>query len=182
MLKKYFEFLNESQEFILESEVVYSDKFRLALNKINTPISKSILDVENKDLDTRSNYFDILTNINDTVSFIPDARAQRILEDEKEKVSFTGNNGGWLTYNKDENGNFKNRKIFDELGFTVPESEEIVKPEPTEVGEIVKKYTSEKTGKTYAWVKFPSTELVINVEKLRNIDDRLQRVWTTNRQ
>ena len=182
MLKKYFEFINESLEFILESEVVYSDKFRLALNKIDSEISKSLLDIENKDLDVRSNYFDILMDRNDSVSFIPDARAQRILGEENEKVTFVGRNGGWLTYNKNDEGEYKNKKLFDELGFTVPESGEIVQPEPGEVGEVVKKVTSEKSGKTYAWVKFPSTELVINVDKLRSADDRLKRVWTTSRQ
>lgn len=182
MLKRYLEFVNESLEFILESEVVYSDKFRLALNKIESPISKSILDIENKDLDVRSNYFDIIMDANDAVSFIPDARAQRILGDEKEKVRFVGNNGGWLTYNKSESGEYKNKKLFDELGFTPPEDGEIVKPQGDEVGEIVKKVTSDKTDKTYAWVKFGSTEIVINVDKLRSVDDRLQRVWSTNRQ
>lgn len=182
MLKKYLEFINESLDFILESEVVYSDKFRLALNKIDSELSKSLLDIENKDLDVRSNYFDILMDRNDSVSFIPDARAQRILGEEKEKVNFVGRNGGWLTYNKNDEGEFKNKKLFDELGFTVPESGEIVQPESGEVGEVVKKVTSEKSGKTYAWVKFTSTELVINVDKLRIVDDRLKRVWSTSRQ
>lgn len=182
MLKKYLEFINESLDFILESEVVYSDKFRLALNKIDSELSKSILGIENKDLDIRSNYFDILMDRNDSVSFIPDDRAQRILGEEKEKVNFVGRNGGWLTYNKNDEGEFKNKKLFDELGFTVPERGEIVQPEPNEVGEVVKKVTSEKSGKTYAWVKFDSTELVINIDKLRSVDDRLQRVWSTSRQ
>ena len=50
MLKKYFDFINESLELILESDVVYSDKFRLALSKIENPVSKSLLDVENKEM------------------------------------------------------------------------------------------------------------------------------------
>lgn len=182
MLKKYLEFINEKLEFIIESEVVYSDKFRLALNKINSEISKSLLGIENKDLDVRSNYFDVILDRNDSVSFIPDARAQRILGEENTKVVFIGRNGGWLTYNKNNRGEFKNKKIFDDLGFTVPDNEEIVKPTSVEVGEVVKKVTSERTDKTYAWVKFESTELVINVDKLRVVDDRLQRVWSTNRQ
>jgi len=182
MLKKYLEFINESLDFILESEVVYSDKFRLTLNRIDSALSKSLLDIENKDLDVRSNYFDIIIDRNDSVSFIPDARAKSILGDEKEKVRFVGNNGGWLTYGKNENGELKNKKLFDELGFTAPENDEIIKPQPDEIGEVIKKVTSEKTDKTYAWVKFASTDLVINVDKLRNVDDRIQRVWSTNRQ
>ena len=71
MLKKYSDFVSESIEFIIESDVVYSDKFRLALNKIESPISKSLLDIENKDFNVQSNFFDISTDKNDTVSFVP---------------------------------------------------------------------------------------------------------------
>lgn len=180
MLKRYLEFINESFELILESDVIYSDKFRLALSKIDSDISKSLLGIENKDLTVRSNYFDIVNDRNDSVSFIPDARAQRILGEEKETVQFIGRGGGWLTFNKNDEGEYKNRKLFDELGFTP--GEELVQPGDDEIGEVLKKVVSEKSGKTYAWVKFPSTELVINVDKLRSVDERLNKVWNTNRQ
>ena len=180
MLKKYFDFLNESIELILESDVVYSDKFRLALSKIENPISKSLLDVENKDLDVRSNYFDIVMDKNDKVSFIPDRRAQQILGDEKVMVRFVGRSGGWLTFNKEDNGDYKNKIIFEALGFTP--GEELIKPENDELGEIIKETVSEESGKRFVYVKFPSTELVINAEKLRKVDDRLNKVWSTNRQ
>ena len=191
MLKKYFDFINESMELILESDVIYSDKFRLALSKIENPIAKALRDVENKDLDVSSNFFDIVMDKNDKVSFIPDRRAQEILGDEKVSVRFVGrrstylrlksvSSGGWLTFNKEDNGDYKNKIIFDALGFTP--SEELVKPGNDEVGEIIKKTVSEETGKTFVYVKFPDTELVINAEKLRIIDDRLNKVWTNNRQ
>ena len=180
MLKKYLEFINESIELILESDVVYSDKFRLALSKIENPVSKSLLEIENKDLDVRSNYFDILMDKNDTVSFIPDRRAQQILNDTKATVRFVGGSSGWLTFNKDENGEYKNKELFDKLGFTP--TEELVKPSNDEVGEVIKKVVSEESGKTYAYVKFPNTELVINIEKIREIDETSKLVWTSNRQ
>jgi len=180
MLKKYFDFINESLELILESDVVYSDKFRLALSKIENPVSKSLLDVENKDLDVRSNYFDIVMDKNDKVSFIPDRRAQQILSEENIKVRFVGNNGGWLTFNKNEEGEYKNKTIFDALGFTP--GEELIKPENDELGEIIKETVSEQSGKRFVYVKFPSTELVINAEKIRKVDDRLDKIWSTNRQ
>ena len=47
MLKKYSDFVNESLELILESDVVYSDKFRKTLAKIDHPIAKALLDTEN---------------------------------------------------------------------------------------------------------------------------------------
>ena len=94
--------------------------------------------------------YDILIDKNDTVSFIPDRRAQQILNDRKITVRFVGRGGGWLTFNKDEEGEYKNKKLFDELGFTP--SEELIKPGDHEVGEIIKKVVSEKTGKTFAYL------------------------------
>ena len=117
---------------------------------------------------------------NDKVSFIPDRRAQQILGDEKQMVRFVGNAGGWLTFNKNDDGVYKNKKIFDILGF-VP-SEEFVRPNSDEVGEIIKETISEKSGKKFVYVKFDDKELVINSEKLRHVDDRLERIWSTNRQ
>jgi hypothetical protein len=180
MIKKYFDFLNESFELILESDVVYSDKFRLVLSKIENPVSTSLLGAENKDLDVRSNYFDIVMDKNDKVSFIPDRRAQQILTDSKITVRFVGRNGGWLTFNKDKNGEYENKILFDALGFTP--SEELIKPGSDETGEIIKKTVSEKSGRTFVYVKFPNTELVINAQSLREVDENSKLVWTTNRQ
>ena len=44
MIKKYSDFLNENLEFILESNVVYSDNFRKAMTKIDHPMAKAILE------------------------------------------------------------------------------------------------------------------------------------------
>jgi len=46
MIKRYLEFVNESIELVLESDVVYSKMFRIALSKIENPISKILLDLE----------------------------------------------------------------------------------------------------------------------------------------
>jgi len=174
-IKKYLDFMNESLEFILESDVVYSTKFRSALNKINHPISKKILDIENKDLPVQSNYFDIPIDKNDTVSFIPDRRAKEILSTDKEVVRFVGDQGGWLTHNLAENGS-----IFDSLGY-VPEGE-VYKPQSTDIGQVIKKVVSPTSGKTYAFVKFQNERQgVYNFQKLRAIDNSDQ-VWSKNRQ
>ena len=46
MLKKYLDFINESFELLLEAEIVYSEKMRRALDKIDHPIAKSLLEIE----------------------------------------------------------------------------------------------------------------------------------------
>ncbi len=174
MIKRYFDFVNESVELILESDVVYSKMFRTALTKIDNPISKILLDVENKDLPVSSNYFDIAKGKNDHLSVIPDRKAKEILGDTKEMVRFTGSGGGWLKHSE------ANESIFSKLGY-VPEGE-AYQPNSSEVGEIVSKITSETSGKVWCYVKFTSGKGVYNQEKLRVVDERLKEVWIKNRQ
>ena len=180
MLKKYNDFITES--LILESDVIYSNLFRQALSKLDSPISKSLLDIENKDYNVQSNYFDVNTEKNDVVSFIPDRKAQEILRGSKEMVRFVGSGGGWLKHSE------SNVVIFGKLGYT-PSGDEPYKPNSRDIGEIEKKVVSETSGKTWVWVKFKDAdgnekgEGVYNLEKLRNIDDpKLKEVWSKNRQ
>jgi hypothetical protein len=182
MIKKYSDFLNENLEFIIESNVVYSDNFRKAMTKIDHPMAKAILGVENNDITVQANYLDIEFSKNDTITFTPDRKAQEILGDTKEIVRFTGSGGGWLKH-KDSNS-----KLFTQLGYTFEEGSEPYKPNSRDLGEVVAKVTSEQSGKTYAWVKFKDNsgndvgEGVYNVEKIRVVDERLKKVWSTNRQ
>lgn len=182
MIKKYSDFLNENLEFILESNVVYSDNFRKAMTKIDSPVAKAILDAENNDLNVQANYLDIEFTKNDTITFTPDRKAQEILGDTKEVVRFIGSGGGWLKH-KDSNA-----KLFAQLGYTFEEGSEPYKPNSRDLGEVVARVTSEQSGKTYAWVKFKDNsgndvgEGVYNVEKIRAVDERIKKVWSTNRQ
>ena len=182
MIKKYSDFLNENLEFIIESNVVYSDNFRKAMSKIEHPMAKAILGVENNDLTVQANYLDIEFSKNDTISFTPDRKAQEILGDTKEVVKFTGCGGGWLKH-KDSNS-----KLFTQLGYTYEEGSEPYKPNSGDLGEVVAKVTSETSGKVYAWVKFKDLsgndvgEGVYNVEKIRTVDERIKKVWSSNRQ
>lgn len=181
MLKKYSDFVSESIEFIIESDVVYSDKFRLALNKIESPISKSLLDIENKDFNVQSNFFDISVDKNDTVSFTPDRKAQEIIKEKKDLVRFSGS-GGWLRHKE------TNQDLFDKLGYTYTTGDPY-RPNSSDVGEVVVRITSETSGNTYAWVKWGKNqdgsdkEGVYNVDKLSQTEDnRLKQVFTNNRQ
>jgi hypothetical protein len=182
MIKKYSDFLNENLEFILESNVVYSDSFRKAITKIDHPIAKAILGVENDDLNVQANYLDVEFSKNDTITFTPDRKAKEILGDTKEVVRFTGSGGGWLKHKESNNG------LFEKLGYTFEESSEPYKPNSRDLGEVVAKVTSETSGKSYAWVKFKDEsgnevgEGVYNVEKLRSVDEKLKKVWSSNRQ
>jgi hypothetical protein len=140
MIKKYSDFLNENLEFIIESNVVYSDNFRKAMAKIDSPVAKAILGAENNDLTVQANYLDIEFSKNDTITFTPDRKAQEILGDTKEVVRFTGSGGGWLKH-KDSNS-----KLFEQLGYTYEEGSEPYKPNSRDLGEVVAKVTSETSG------------------------------------
>lgn len=182
MIKKYSDFLNEKIDFILESNVVYSDSFRKAISKIDHPISKSILDIENNDLNVQANYLDIERSKNDVITFTPDRKAQEILGDAKEIVRFIGHDGGWLKHKS------SNEKLFTQLGYTYEENTEPYKPNSRDLGEVIAKVVSTQSGKTYVWVKFKSQsgedigQGVYNSQKLASADERLNKIWSTNRQ
>jgi hypothetical protein len=175
-LSRYYQFILES--LILESNVIYSEKFRRALSKIgDDPIAKSLMGIENKDIDVLSNYFDIPPDKNDVVTFIPDKKAQEILGDKKELVKFTGRKGGWLTHNMEQN-----RDLFAALGY-VPKGEAIFNPGNVDVGEVVSRVVSPVSGKTFVYVRFAKGEGVYNQTKIVAAgEDNRQLLWTKNRQ
>ena len=176
MLLRYNEFILEN--LLLESNVIYSDKFRKALEKLpDDKISRDLLEIENKDLDVLCNFLDIKNDNENFLTFTPDKIAQEILKSDKESIAYTGGRGGWLTNNLKANEN-----VFNQLGY-VPKQEEVYAPYEGEVGEIISKYKSEKTGKTWCYVKFEKGEGVYNLDKLKNDKDQLLRlVFTKNRQ
>ncbi len=179
MIKNYLDFINESLELILESDVVYSDNFRKIVSKIQSPVAKKLLDIENKDLPVRSNFFDIIPAKNDTISFMADRRAQDILGSENLKVRYSGS-GGWLRHKE------TNQEIFDKLGYT-PVGEPY-EPVSSAIGDIIAQTVSETSGNTYCWVKFKNREGedlgqgVYNKQKLVNFDDRMEKIWGKGRQ
>jgi hypothetical protein len=146
MIKRYLSFINESLELLLESNVVYSNNFKKVMSKIEHPIAKAILDIENQDLPVRNNYLDINLKQNDKLGFIPDRKAQEILGDTKVYVNFVGSGGGWLR-NKEVN-----QGIFDKLGYTYEEGIEPYQAPSVEVGEIISETISETSGKKWVFV------------------------------
>lgn len=188
MIQKYLSFINESLELILESDVKYSDNFRRILSKINTPIAQKLIEIENTDLPVRSNFFDIIPDKNDKVSFLDDRRAQEMLSKKSNKVKFSGS-GGWLKHSE------ANKEIFDILGYTYGfvdtarlSPRKPYEPNSTDIGEIVAETVSPTSGNTYCWVKFSDEsgqELgqgVYNKTRLQDVDNSKKEVWQRGRQ
>jgi hypothetical protein len=159
---KFKEFINESIDLILESDVTFSEQFTNILSKINNRLAKEILSLHKKDLPVTNNFFDLVKGDNSKVSFIQDRKAQQILSGDKKYVTFIGGNSGWLKHSS------TNQNIFNILGYKAEGS--AFRPNSVQVGEVVAEYKSPSSGKTYQYVKFEDGEGVYNVEKLRVVD------------
>jgi hypothetical protein len=171
MIFSYNEFLVEKLiQMINESEVVYSQKFKKLLKDIDSPLSKHLIDIENKDLKVTSNYFDI-SDSKDTFSFIADRRAQEIIGAGPKFAIYK--NGSILTHNLEQNG-----KIFDLLGYQ-PKGDKGYHPREGEKGEILAKAVSPATGNTFLRLKFPDGECVLNEIRVEYDNNE---VWSKNRQ
>lgn len=178
----YDEFISEQlllESLLLESNIVYSPRMRMALQKIKTdPIADGLLGIENKDIETPSNYFDIMMDKNDTVTFTPDKKAKEILGNTEELVTYIGKKGGFLTHNMVENA-----ELFKDLGYE-PDGEKPYKPENSkEIGKIISKAVSKITGKVFCYVEFKGGKGVFNQTVLAPVgEDKTKLVWTKNRQ
>lgn len=72
-LFKYDEFITESQlHFLLEANINYTKEFISILGRVNSPISKKLIDVEGREIDINQNYIDINKDKTDTLFFKPD--------------------------------------------------------------------------------------------------------------
>jgi hypothetical protein len=133
-------------------------------------IASKLLEIENKDLNVTANFIGIKKDDDSSLTFTPDRVAQEVLKTDKEVVSYEGGRGGWLTNNVEANKN-----IFDSLGY-VPTTKEVYNPQGGEIGEIVSKIKSEKSGKTWCYVKFENGQGVYNYEKLKDAKDKLYKI------
>ena len=170
MINNYTDFIFES--LLNESIVVFSDKFKNLLKKIDSPVAKSLLDIESKDLNVANNYIDIADNKNQ-ITFITDRKAKELLSSpEAKKVTHMGS--GHLTHAE------SNNKVFAGLGYT-PEGPHTYYPQSGEEGFIESEYRSPTTGNVYCKVVFPGGISIINKARLRTSD--LSKVpFTKNRQ
>ena len=155
-LKRYFDFLLP----INESIVVYSDRFKKLLSKVDSPVSQALLDMESMDLEVTNNYIDIGDNKNQ-ITFITDRKAKELLSSPEAKlVTLTGT--GYLKHSP------ANNDIFATLGYT-PEGSETYKPQPDEKGTVVSEATA-PSGNVYVMVQFQNGVSVVNKNSVRASD------------
>ena len=144
------------ESLLNESVVVFSDKFKKLISKIDSPVAKSLLDMESKDFEVSNNYIDLADNKNQ-ITFIADRKAQEILSGpEAWQVRLSG--GGYLRHSD------ANAEIFSSLGYT-PEGTETYKPQSDEKGELVSE-TEAPSGNRYVMVKFANGTTVVNKNRV----------------
>ena len=188
MLNRYNDFIFEN--LLLESNFEFSDRFKkvLSLMPKDNEIKNYLLGMKGADLKVTQNYIDVSDN-KEEVTFIQDRRAQQILG-EKKTVWVTNNNlpsSKFLTFNKDENGEYKNKKLFDALGFEPmePISENHPVPGPNVVGKILSEYVSQKSGKTFVLFQWKDGNtdkfICLNKEAIDEKSEVEQRLYTTGR-
>jgi|LakMenEpi03Aug12_release.lakeMendotaPanAssembly.Ray.scaffolds.fasta_scaffold108730_3 hypothetical protein len=153
MLNNWGDFVLES--LILESKLEFSDKFKRVLEFIpkDNQIRNTLLSMRGADdINLVQNYIDISGN-KEEVTFIQDRRAQQLIRDNpvvwKTNSSLPGSK--FLTFNKNDEGEYKNQSLFDKLGFVVqePVSENHPIPGPGVVGEILAETVSTLSRRTY---------------------------------
>lgn len=82
LIKEYDEYAKDLP-MIIESKVEFSDKFCDVIKKIDSPLSKVILSLQNTEKDIEKNYLD-LGKGNDSISFVIDAKAKTLGEPWKQ--------------------------------------------------------------------------------------------------
>lgn len=86
-LLKYQHFITESSlDLLLEANINYTKEFISILGRINSPISKKLIDVEGREIDINQNYIDVNKDKTDLLFFKPDdkvGKAAVYIEDDE---------------------------------------------------------------------------------------------------
>jgi len=186
MILNYDDFILES--LLLESSLEFSDGFKKILELMPDDEIKNTLinSRSNGDFRLNQNYIDISDN-KEEVSFIQDSRAKNIL-DTKQVVWKTNSSlpgSKFLTFNKDSNGEYNNKLIFEELSFEPiePTSENHPVPGPNVKGKILSEYVSQKSGKTFVLFQWNSEGtdrfICLNKEALNEVDDTESMIYSS---
>ena len=178
---KYEEYILEKKlyELILESKIEFSKNFINILKTIKSPISDEILKLQGEDKNVTQNYLDVDLKEPDSVTFLQDNRAQRILDQYKDIWSITNNVKvlKFDSFSSDSSMN-QNKKIYDLIGVDMSD---VVKLENRTDVKLIRQIISESTGRTYCYVETisePTKKMVINKEGLTHKSPDYQTLWT----
>lgn len=179
---KYNEYLSEKviYDILLESKVVYSNKFINILKKMdhNNRLVNLLLDLNKKDVDGISqNYIDI-TDKKDSVSFTPDRKAIEVNANLPEV---------WVVVipNKNLTHSNCNDRIFKTLGYDKEKYDNPWKPIRGQKGIILKECNNVSNDKSYVLFQeygvYEPRVSVLNKNSIQMVDDMDNKIWSTSR-
>lgn len=182
---KYGDFILEKviYDLLLESKIEFSKSFLGILGSIKHPIAQDILSLQSQDKKINYNYIDVDLKSVDEITFIQDARAQRMTKDVENLYKLTNSSGHLkITDFKTEEGREQNTEIYNLLGMNIEEAKKAPQGSQIRVlGKIVSPYDSNKVYAGYECVTDPTMKAVINVNGIQEDTEVYQKLWTTAR-
>lgn len=180
MIRNYKDFQIDLllESLILESKIQFSEKFIKLIGQIkNNRVSDELSNLLKTGVDAEftQNYIDI-GNLKDELIFTPERKAKEILgsevTDPKYKVTQSDR---YLTHAR------QNDYIYNELGYTKPDGDPWA-PSVGTIGTIKGEAKSNRSDNIYCWfISDSGQQTVINKRALTLIDERLLKVWSSNR-
>jgi len=182
---KYGDFILEKviYDLLLESKIEFSKSFLGILGSIKHPIAQDILSLQSQDKKINYNYIDVDLKSTDEITFIQDARAQRMTKDVENLYKLTNTSGHLkITDFKTDEGREQNTHIYQLLGLNIEEAKKATHGSQIRVlGKIVSPYDSNKVYAGYECVTDPTMKAVINVNNIQEDTEVYQKLWTTAR-
>ena len=173
---KYGDFILEKviYDLLLESKIEFSKSFLGILGSIKNPIAQDILSLQSQDKKINYNYIDVDLKSTDEITFIQDARAQRMTKDVENLYKLTNTSGHLkITDFKTDEGREQNTHIYQLLGLNIEEAKKATQGSQIRVlGKIVSPYEC---------VTDPTMKAVINVNNIQEDTEVYQKLWTTAR-
>jgi len=75
----YLDFINESKlELLLEAKIQFMPKFNKLINRIDSPITDALFDIEGTEVDVNTNYIDISDDNYGYITFVPDDKVSGV--------------------------------------------------------------------------------------------------------
>jgi len=171
------------ESLLLESKLVFSDKFLLILNALKSDkVANELIKINQTDIDKlQHNYIDIDTK--DDVTFISDRKSKDIIGDE-EVLYTVVEEKAYLTNSK------RNNKIFNLLGYTPEDRDsDAYSPASGTVGKIVSEAKSPWSNNIYVWFialdpitkNFNKQTIMAKSALEPTNNEKLERLWKSNR-
>jgi hypothetical protein len=181
----YQEYILESkiEKLLLESNIEFSNKFIQLLKNMKNPIAEELIKLKGQDKNIIQNFLDVDYSDPESVTFIQDNTAQRILGQDKD-VWIISDNGKMLKFEnfRTDSGKDDNKKIYEHLGLEMSEASKI--PNQNEVKIIKEDQSPLDSNKTYCYVetiKEPIQKMVINKSGISPKSIDYKKVWTESR-